>query len=61
MTKEMGQRLKEEMSCNTVSTADNIGGGCTNQAYVYDTDRGKFFVKVSVRICNLFNISFPST
>lgn len=46
---EIEAKLKE-LGSSTIFKRGGVGGGCVNDAYEYDTDKGKFFVKVMIII-----------
>ena len=42
---EVEEALKE-LGCTTIHNKTSVGGGCISQAFTYNTDNGKYFVKV---------------
>jgi len=45
ITKEL-----EKIGVKEVQKVSSVGGGCINDAYLYETDKGPFFVKMNSRI-----------
>ncbi|XP_075034277.1 ketosamine-3-kinase-like [Mixophyes fleayi] len=39
--------LKKELNCSQVKPSGHSGGGCISQGQSYDTDKGRFFVKIN--------------
>ncbi len=37
--------LQNNLGCTKVLNVKNVGGGCINEGYCYETDKGPFFVK----------------
>lgn len=45
MGSEVEQALEEELGCS-IQNKTSVGGGCISNGYSYNTDKGKYFVKV---------------